>query len=88
MREYILDGWRTCSEESFHREIRVLLGFFEGYGANLDALWDVLTDDELRSAPRPFELVWRNSARARTSLPRFETIIGIFRDAGIPVRLE
>ena len=44
--------------------------------ANLDALWDVLRTD----ARGPFEIVWRESARARDALGEdFARIDEIFR---------
>lgn len=43
-------GWRTvrlgpsADLEAFYREVTVRLGLPDWFGANLDALWDVLTD--------------------------------------------
>lgn len=44
MRKIILDGRRMKSQEGAHAYIKRKCGFPEWYGANLDALYDCLTD--------------------------------------------
>ena len=60
--QLVLDGRAIDSEASLHRALADLLGFFEGYGHNLDALWDVLEDDALRRVKDPVEIVWQDAA--------------------------
>lgn len=84
---YIIDGTIMPDETSFHEEIARVLHFFDGYGRNLDALWDVLGDDTgLMQATRPIELVWVSSSYAKTRLTRYEiltqTIEQAFADSG------
>lgn len=43
MRAVILDGRNMTDRESAHRELAQRLEFADYYGANLDALWDLLT---------------------------------------------
>lgn len=41
--EYIIDGAKMHTRQEAHAEIARAMGFGEGYGRNLDALWDMLT---------------------------------------------
>lgn len=43
MKEVILDGRNMTDRESAHCELVRQMGFPSYYGANLDALWDLLT---------------------------------------------
>ena len=90
MQRYEVDGAELRFESDFHGWAQKELGLFEGYGRNLDALWDVLTDGTgLMKARKPFELVWHNSELSRERFgERFETILGLFKDASIPVQLK
>jgi len=53
-------GWQVAvlppvaDEAAFHREVAAVLGFPSYYGANLDALWDCLSDLDA-----PTALVWQ-----------------------------
>jgi ribonuclease inhibitor len=78
--QLLLDGRSISSEADFHDVIDKAARAvgFEGYGRNLDALWDVLTG----FLETPVEARWINAAQARTGLgPRFEEIVSIFREA-------
>lgn len=77
---YRIDGRVIRTEYDFHDEIADSLGFFAGYGANLDALWDTLTDDSgMKWAQEPFEVLWLDSRRSRQALARFSGIVELFR---------
>lgn len=53
------------------------LGLSAQFGRNLDALWDALTAD----VPGPFEIVWRDHARALAKLGGDgERLIATLRD--------
>ncbi|HLS54359.1 MAG TPA: barstar family protein [Tissierellaceae bacterium] len=43
MKLIVLNGRRIHSKEEFHKEIKDKFDFPSYYGANLDALWDMLT---------------------------------------------
>src|SRR4051812_4673318 len=74
MKTYILEGSRMRMQADFHGEAQRELGIFKGYGWNLDALNDVLSDDELMEAKHPFRVIWKD---ARPSNPEW---VGHFGD--------
>ncbi len=80
---YRIDGEVCRNEEQFHNEISSLLGFFNEYGKNLDALSDVLSDSALREAKEPFELLWLNSGLSKNKLNIFQNIVTIFNEIEI-----
>jgi RNAse (barnase) inhibitor barstar len=90
----VLDGGSMDGEAAFHDVIdrAALDAGFEGYGRNLDALWDVLTN----ILPTPVEISWVNTTAARAAIgPRFDRIVQVLREAeaklgpaGLKVRLE
>ena len=85
---YRIDGAAIGSESDFHNEVADALGVFDGYGANLDALWDVLCDDSgLKWAQEPFQVLWLNSQRSRQTLERFQSIVELFRTVKADGRL-
>jgi RNAse (barnase) inhibitor barstar len=59
--QLVLDGAGIDSEADLHRALTELLGLPEWYGQNLDALWDVLEDEDLRQVKGPVELLWREA---------------------------
>uniref|UniRef100_UPI003C2F6457 barstar family protein n=1 Tax=Altererythrobacter segetis TaxID=1104773 RepID=UPI003C2F6457 len=76
----ILDGRFIRSEADFHDLIEgsARAAGFEGYGRNLDALWDVVT----AILPQPVEVHWLNENACRAALgDRFDRIVSVFRDA-------
>lgn len=82
MQIFELNGLRIETESDFHVLVSSALGFFEGYGRNLDALYDVLTDDSgLMSAKKPFKIVWNYSNNSKGKLKRFDEIVKVFQDA-------
>ncbi len=69
-----LDGEKISSEGSFHSELLKSRNFPRHYGANLDALWDILSTD----IERPITLVWKNSAYSKEAMQsKFDDIIAI-----------
>jgi RNAse (barnase) inhibitor barstar len=59
----LLDGSSIESETDLHSALADLLGFFDGYGRNLDALRDVLADEDLREVKGPVEVLWTHGAK-------------------------
>lgn len=75
-REVVLEGSQVRDEADLHRLLAKALDFPSHYGANLHALWDVLTGD----VERPVMLVWRDAAHTRAVLgPRFDAILHLLR---------
>lgn len=50
--------------EAVHADLARQLGLAEHFGANLDALWDML----VRDVPGPVEIAWPDFAKARAVL--------------------
>lgn len=75
MRRATLDA-TLDSAGAVHARLARALDLPEFYGANLDALWDVLT----RDLPGPIEIVWRDGDRARAVLGEtFDRFVALFR---------
>jgi RNAse (barnase) inhibitor barstar len=71
-----------------HRELAGLLGLFDGYGRNLDALWDVLEDDDLRRVKGGVEIVWRDASTfARSHPDYFIKVQRLFAESAQPISL-
>ncbi len=94
---YRIDGRKIKSPSDFYREIGAAVNGAGGYfGRNLDALADCLRSGFGTPEKRPYEFEWRHSALSRhylddvahKKLPLFEAIQGVFKDAGVPLRLE
>lgn len=86
--QFTLDGSTIDSEADLHRALAGLLGFFDGYGQNLDALWDVLEDEELRRVKGPIEVVWENAGSfARRHPDYFVSVQRLFAETHQPVSL-
>ena len=72
---YILDGTMMNTKENAHRHLRESLGFPAYYGANLDALYDCLTD--MTGGIRLY-----HAAEMRRSLLTYgEKILRVLKDA-------
>ncbi len=67
------------SEDEFHNQIARAFALPSHYGKNLDALWDVLTND----IPRPAKLVWLNSEASRKAMTRWNVIIQLLGDVAV-----
>jgi RNAse (barnase) inhibitor barstar len=72
-REYVIDGARITSLESFYDEISRLLIPNHKWGRNLDAYDDILSGG-FGTPDEGFVLRWRNSAASRSNLGHDETI--------------
>lgn len=80
--ELSADGWRVAAlpeverTEEFYAALRTALGLPDWTGANLDALWDVLTD--LRE---PTALVWHHHATYAVARPeRWRRILAVLEE--------
>jgi ribonuclease inhibitor len=63
------------SAAQFHEQIADAMQFPDYYGENLDALWEVLTDN----VERPFTLIWLDAARSQAAMPEdFAVIVQLF----------
>jgi RNAse (barnase) inhibitor barstar len=71
--EYVLDGTRTTSLESFFKEFSDVALSGARWGQNLDAFNDVLRGG-FGTPVEGFTLRWRNSELARASLAYPETV--------------
>ena len=60
--------------EDVHEWLAAELGLPEGYGRNLDALWDCLTG----YLPKPLRIRWIADSDGEA---RYSAIVGTFRDA-------
>ena len=71
-----LDGHKIRSEADLHAAVAVASGI-EWYGRNLDAL-----DEFVRwSLDPPVNIRWTNARASKDSIPRFDLIVEIFREA-------
>ena len=73
-----LDGNVIASISDFYAEYRhKVMHPAEGFGDNLDALWDHLT-----SAPRDTRYIWKNHLKSRVRMGSdFEEIVKLIRQA-------
>lgn len=73
--ELVLDGKTITSEGAFHEAVRRASGA-DYYGANLDALDEVLGD-----MPAPVTISWDNAAVSRAKMgKRFDAILEVILD--------
>ena len=78
MKRCVLKGPYVAVEQVY-ADLARQLGLPGHFGANLDALWDVLT----RDVPGPIEIRWRNFAKARAALgPAADRIRATLEEAG------
>ena len=77
VKRYGLNGHVMRSIDDFYDQLESGLLLPERFSRNLDALWDVLSED----VEGPFEIVWRNSADSKAAMGRdFERIVKLFQD--------
>ena len=77
VKRYGLNGHIVRSIDDFYDQLESGLLLPERFGRNLDALWDVLSED----VEGPFEIVWKNSADSKAAMGRdFERIVKLFQD--------
>jgi len=73
-----INGAEIRTPAEFHTAIARALPFPEGYGRNLDALWDVIT----AMLERPLTLVWKNSGVSKEAMPvEYQRIVQVLKDA-------
>ena len=78
MKSCILDGARLADAAAIYHELAAAFDPPAYFGANPDALWDVITEH----SGEPIEIVWRNSAQSAARLgPRFDDIVAVLRRA-------
>lgn len=71
-----IDGLRIASDKDFHTAIAAVLHLSGYYGANLDALNDVLSTD----VERPVVLAWLHSENSRAAMgAAFTRIVTVLR---------
>jgi RNAse (barnase) inhibitor barstar len=94
---YRIDGRKIKSPSDFYREIGFAVNGAGGYfGRNLDALADCLRGGFGTPEERPYEFEWQHSALSQRYLTEvvhgkpslFDAIQGVFKDAGVPLRLK
>ncbi|MBM4313495.1 MAG: barstar family protein [Deltaproteobacteria bacterium] len=77
--KYRLSGQSIRSLEEFYDEIERLFKLPDGFGRNLDALWDLLTTD----IKGPLELIWEASAVSKKSMGKdFSRVSALLREIG------
>jgi RNAse (barnase) inhibitor barstar len=85
MKRCILDGSDLPDAAAVYRKLGEALHAPDYFGANPDALWDVITE----YSGEPVEIVWRNSARSAALLgPRFDEIVAVLRRAAAQGRVR
>lgn len=77
-RRCVIQGRRVCSLADLYETLGRQLGFPDHFGANLDALYDVLTGD----VPGPIEIVWRDHGTSAAMLGAdYGRVLAVLRDA-------
>ena len=72
-----LDGSTIRSKVDFHEAVRTASGI-DFYGANLDALWDLLVG----LVERPVRIVWTHAAQSEVAMGEdFARIVAVIREA-------
>jgi ribonuclease inhibitor len=78
----VLDGRRLRSAAEVYKALAPVLDFPPHFGANPDALWDVLSE----RGPNDLEIVWRDAARSAVELgtdyPRLVAVLKAAAAAG------
>jgi RNAse (barnase) inhibitor barstar len=85
MKGCILDGSGLPDAEAVYRKLGEAFDAPGYFGANPDALWDVIAE----YSGEPIEMVWRNSARSAERLgPAFEKIAAVLQRAAAEGRIR
>jgi RNAse (barnase) inhibitor barstar len=78
MKSCILDGSALSDAAAAYRDLAAVFDAPGYFGANPDALWDVITE----YSGEPVAIVWRNSARSAERLgPVFDDIVAVLQRA-------
>ncbi|MGZ8177676.1 barstar family protein [Williamsia sp. SKLECPSW1] len=89
MIRYRIDGSAISSVQDFYDEIgRAVNGPGGYFGANLDALADCLRGGFGTPVDEAFEFEWAESETSRVRLDRFDDIVTVFSDEGVPLHLR
>jgi ribonuclease inhibitor len=74
-----LDGAAIRSASDFHEAVRAASGV-SFYGANLDALWDLLTG----MVERPVRIAWTQAAHSEATMGEdFRRIVAVINEAAV-----
>lgn len=86
---YRIDGSAISSAQDFFDEIgRAVNGPGGYFGANLDALADCLRGGFGTPADEGFEFELTQSDSVRARLDRFDDVVAVFADEGVPLHLR
>jgi RNAse (barnase) inhibitor barstar len=78
MKSCTLDGAQLPDAAAAYKELAAAFDAPAYFGANPDALWDVITE----YSGAPVEIVWRHSAQSAALLgPAFEQIVAVLERA-------
>ncbi|MGE5473825.1 MAG: barstar family protein [Ignavibacteriales bacterium] len=78
MRNIILDGNKITSKQSLHSMLKSELKLPDYYGENLDALWDVLSEE----IEEPLMITWQDFHKSKEYLGEYaDRVIELFEDA-------
>lgn len=89
MIRYRIDGSAIASTKDFYDEVgRAVNGPGGYFGANLDALADCLRGGFGTPADEGFEFELTQSDTVRAHLDRFDEIVAVFADEGVPLHLH
>jgi RNAse (barnase) inhibitor barstar len=84
MKRCTLDGAALSDASAVYRRLAAVFVAPDYFGANPDALWDVITE----YSGEPIEIVWRNSARSAERLgTAFEQIVAVLQRAAAEGRI-
>ncbi len=85
MKSCTIDGTKLPDAAAVYRELAAAFDAAAYFGANPDALWDVITE----YSGEPVEIVWRHSAQSATTLgPAFEQIVAVLERAAAESRVR
>lgn len=78
MRRIILEGSKITSKETLHSLLKSELELPDYYGGNLDALWDVLSEE----IEDPLMITWQDFDLSKEYLGAYaDKVIELFEDA-------
>ena len=61
-------GSKIYTEQDFHNQISKIFSIQDYYGNNLDALWDLLSTNNVE---RPITLVWKDAMFSKKSIKKY-----------------
>jgi RNAse (barnase) inhibitor barstar len=85
MKSCTIDGGSIADAAAAYRELGAAFDAPGYFGANPDALWDVITE----YSGEPVEIVWLDAARSAERLgPAFEKIVAVLQRASVDGMLK